>query len=622
METATRPNTLESLEEQLQKRLNSESLQIVPLQVRCLFRDETLTILVEHPEPVTPYKKRTFNFIEATLREWKTNLVATDSQVSELAGGYRVLMYLRVLGQHQPYAFHTVTISKPTLDETTPEAVAETESSTTDQPVLNEEMAELEELLKLDDEEDSAEENAEVTPKKPNFHDSYFLEDEELATETEEDVEENEVSQTNWLPIILAGVGIGLVFFLASLSFLNRPCVVGKCEALGVAKQLANGSEEILQGPTSGQAILNAQQQLDRSIDILDAIPSWSRHHSEAANLLKIYQPRAENLDRLVLGLQTGARTAYLTQNPPLPAEKWAEVQKGWEEAIALLESISPESDFYDFAQTKVDEYQKNLAVIKRRFQQEKEATANLKAAKNAAEIAEVRQGVAQTLANWQLVYTTWQTVAERLAAIPQGTTVYTEAQQLQNLSSPKLAKARDRQTQEQFGNNAYNQGIRLGKLAEEAEQTGQWAVASESWRDGLTYLKQVPDNTFYQKKAQSLIPTYSVGYEQAQEQLRIAIKLQQIKQELERTCSATSSICNYTITNNVVKVSLTPSYTQKLRQTAINAQTQGDYQTQVNLFNHVKSLEVALEAISNKSGTRVEVYTPDNVLIQTYLPE
>ncbi|NET86630.1 MAG: hypothetical protein F6K45_00695 [Kamptonema sp. SIO1D9] len=620
METATRPTTLETLEDRLQKRLNSESLQIVPLQVRCLFRDETLTILVEHPEPVTPYKKRTFNLIEATLKDWKTDLVDPDSQVPELAGGYRVLMYLRVLGQEQPYAFHTVTISTPS-SENAEEAVAETDVASTDAPVVNEEMAELEELLKLDDEEDSSNETTAVEPEKTNFHSSYFPENDELETAGEED-EENEISQTNWLPIILAGLGIGLVFFLTSLSFLNRPCVVGKCEVLGVAKQLADGSEEILQGPTSGQAILNAQKHLDRAIDILQAIPSWSRHHSEAANLLQVYQPRAENLDRLVLGLQAGAKTAYLTQNPPLPAAKWEEVQTGWREAIALLEEVSPESDFYDFARTKVEEYQENLAVINRRLQQEKEATVNLEAAKNAAEIAEVRQGVAQTLANWQLVYSTWQTVQERLAAIPQGTTVYEEAQQLQKLYSPKLAKARDRQTQEQFGDNTYNQGIRLGELAQEAERNGQWAVASERWRNGLAYIQQVPNNTFYHSKAQSLIPTYSAAYKNAQAQLRIALKLQQIKEDLERICSATSSICNYTITNNVVKVSLSSSYMQKLRQTAINAQTKGDYQTQVNLFNHVKSLEVALEAISNKSGTRVEVYTPDNVLIQTYLPD
>ena len=94
VKTALQPIKLEELEALLQKRLHSEPLQLAPLQVRCLLKDGTLIVLVEHPESVMPYQKRTFGVLEQTIRE------------HNCLGSSRVLTYMRVLGQKQPYAFN------------------------------------------------------------------------------------------------------------------------------------------------------------------------------------------------------------------------------------------------------------------------------------------------------------------------------------------------------------------------------------------------------------------------------------------------------------------------------------------------------------------------------------
>jgi hypothetical protein len=160
----------------------------------------------------------------------------------------------------------------------------------------------------------------------------------------------------------------------------------------------------------------------------------------------------------------------------------------------------------------------------------ERQAQGYINAAKEAALIAEARQGVAQSLPHWQLVYATWQTALNRLKQIPQGTTAYEEAQQLSAFYLPKMASARDRKTQEQFAANAYNQGLRLAQLAKNSQANNQWSVALTHWRNALSYINQVPRDTFYYGKAQSLVAPYTAALKQAQGQLQLAVKLQQAR--------------------------------------------------------------------------------------------
>ena len=92
------------------------------------------------------------------------------------------------------------------------------------------------------------------------------------------------------------------------------------------------------------------------------------------------------------------------------------EIQQLWQQAIASLDGIPKDSEVYKFANTKIqeyqqistiqtleqqletfthskiEEYQRNLAIIEDQLKAEEKATTSLKAAQEAANIAQARQ--------------------------------------------------------------------------------------------------------------------------------------------------------------------------------------------------------------------------------------
>jgi hypothetical protein len=429
-------------------------------------------------------------------------------------------------------------------------------------------------------------------------------------------------SKSSFLPLIVAGVGLSLAVFSSSLYVLTRPCAIGVCRAIPEAQGLSQQSTATLQNPGSGKDVLEAQQQLLDAIEILESIPVWSSYHNQAQELLKAYEAQAERVDEMVTALKTAARAAYKSENPPHPASRWIEVQSLWREAIAQLEQLPTKSNLQPLAQQKIKEYKANLAQTNQRLVKERQAQGYIRSAKEAALIAEARQGVAQTLPHWQLVYSTWQLAMNRLKQIPQGTTAYEEATQLSALYLPKMASVRDRKAQEQFATNAYTQGLRIAQLAKNSQSDSQWSMALIHWRNALNYLNQVPNGTFYYAKAQSLVAPYTQALKQAQGQLQVVLKLQQARSDLHQTCfGKTQQVCSYTLTSNAIQVRLSPTYMQKVRQTATIAKARGDSNVQAGVVNHILTLGEALEAISDNARIRVDVYNPDGSLIETHMP-
>ncbi|MGB5969103.1 MAG: hypothetical protein WBG70_12330 [Spirulinaceae cyanobacterium] len=630
VKTALQPIKLEELEALLQKRLHSEPLQLAPLQVRCLLKEGTLIVLVEHPESVMPYQKRTFSVLEQTVRE------------QNCLGSSRVLIYMRVLGQKQPYAFHIFELEAATEeivqqdfvgvegqdypeDLSGFEAIAPTEEDA--EEALPEDVVENVPLQSQSQEEeeeekDSAKESLSllVEEKQAETFDVFEELPEEESVEEEE--EEIPAKPKSWLPIIWTGVGISLSVFLASLYVLTRPCVLGECSEIGAAQKLANESANTLQEPESGKAILEAQVQLDRAIELLQSIPFWSKYRGEAQNYLQAYQESSASLEEVVSALQTAAQAAYQSQNTPLQEAQWVEAQQLWQEAIASLKQIPPQSDFYELAQSKIPLYETNLQTINQRLSEEKKAKVDLKLAEEVSRMAEARHGISQSLENWQLAQATWQTAINKLKEIPKHTTSYEQAQEKFKAFSPRLAQARDYKMKEQVAANAYNQGMRLAELAKSAENIDQWSRASYNWRSALNYVKQVPEDTFYYYQAQPLIKSYSKSLEDAEKQLLTAMRVQQARGDLEKTCAGNPRVCFYTLNKNVIKVRLTPAYLSKINQNNEKIQSKKDYQAEVNLRNHVFTLGQALETISEDSRTRVEVYKPDGSLATAYTPE
>ncbi|NJN73374.1 MAG: hypothetical protein HC799_11485 [Limnothrix sp. RL_2_0] len=362
MSDAVSSPNLHSIEQDLQQRLHEESSQSKPMQVRCVFKEGILIVLVQHGAPALPYPRRVFRVIRQFLLE------------AEVLQKHQVLMYLRVEGSDQPYAFHTLTEQnqQPVAATTDPveELVAavepEEEAAIAPVPTDEEEVAE-EESLEFATAE--AEEVAAETEDYNGF-DEYEEEDELGEYEDNEDLgfegftsadgfEGDEAAfdevgdrRLGKAPIIFAA-SLALVFSGLAFYGLTRPCVIDRCETIARAEKLSEQSIKSFQSNPSGQQILTAQGQLSEAIEKLEAIPFWSPRYTEAQEQLKEYRALATSLDQVINSLYKASDAAQMSQNPPFPAEKWSEIASQWEAAIAtqfnptprFLPSLRPEQN-------------------------------------------------------------------------------------------------------------------------------------------------------------------------------------------------------------------------------------------------------------------------------------
>lgn len=550
----------------MQQRLQSEFLPILPLQVSCILREETLMILMHSPELVNPYAKPIF--------PWVRQLIAQDP----ICQDYQVEMYLIVHGQKQ-------------LEETITSPISEETSN-----------------LETDFSIEPEEWTASINNDKIN----HFLSSLKLQLQ--------KLSKFQLL-LITGGTGMSLLMFLGSIYGLTRPCVISRCQTIVQAEQLTEQPLKIFHQIPSEQEVINAQQKLKQAITLLQAIPIWSSYHEKAQTLLDIYQDYSENVAEIVTLLETASNASKLTKDSPLSISKLSEIQQLWQKVVTSLEKLSYDSNLSSFATIKLQEYRGNLAKVNQQLEAEKQAKVSLQAAQEAAKIAQTRSNTAESLSDWQLVYATWQTVVKRLREVSSQTTAYPEAKQLLVNYQSQLVTTGVRKNQEQVAFNIYNQAIEQAEVAKKAESNNQWLIAVSSWRNALTYLQQVPKTTFKYNQVQPLILSYSLALKQAENQLKNNLKSQEISGDLDKICLGENTICSYTVDENLIKVNLTPSYLQKVWRTALQAQAQTNVETQVELLNHISRLEQSLQNVSNKTGKRVEVFNSEGILMMNYEP-
>jgi tetratricopeptide (TPR) repeat protein len=293
-----------------------------------------------------------------------------------------------------------------------------------------------------------------------------------------------------------------------------------------------------------------------------------------------------------------------------------------WNEAIAGLDALPPTSEFYRFAQKKVQEYRQNVSIVNERLTTEKTAVEDLALAQEAAKVAEVRLSIAQSLPDLQLAYRTWQTAIDALSKIPPATTPFPEARRLLGLYQPKLKEARDRQTQETFATNAYNKAIRLADQAQAAANQNRWSEAINAWNQAIASLKQIPRDSFNAVQAQPLVETYSDALSRAESRLEGSLQLQQAQTDLGNVCRLNDrQICVYTVTSSKITVRLTPAYVEQVRQTSEQARSQNNLEAQVDVLDHVFALEQTLERISDRAGIPLDIYTTNNILVKSHTP-
>lgn len=212
---------------------------------------------------------------------------------------------------------------------------------------------------------------------------------------------------------------------------------------------------------TAEQAISSAQQQyqqastsVDKSLAIatwrsalnqFEMIPGQTLAGQTAQQKYSVYQQTFQEVVGLAAGnerigilIQAAREFAWQAaktgQNPPHSVEQWYEIERLWQEAIQRLEVISSDDlTGYAEAQKLQAQYTTNLAEIRIRRQKEQSSVAVFKQAED--QITRLQATASDR--DFNFILSQLQDIINQLERVENGTTVYSEAQNL--LVSAKL---------------------------------------------------------------------------------------------------------------------------------------------------------------------------------------
>lgn len=620
MNTATPKRSLRSLEKQLQQSLNAQWLEECPIQVRCAIKNADLLVLAQHEARVRPDLQQTFKAIHQAIL----------SLSPQLSGELR--LYLRVLGQSQPYAYHAFKLPQPLgAGKTSPgevsplaafawlekliEAHGNPPQTTETSPKEAEEFSDVgmsnEHLLALSSEDEATEttEKGELLNLKglEEFPSGLFN---PLNLTQDVDLPQRKFPKMRlWWGEISAYLFLSVALCSIGLYAFTRPCVLGKCETLTGAQEQISAAQKILAAAKHPQHFAQAQAKFNLATEQLKQVPVWSGKYLAARQLVNSYAAVATDIDKVIRAMAIGTDAWKKAQNPPLPLNRWQEISLSWSKAIALLQEVSPQSEVYSFAQNKLSEYEANLQAIAARIQQEESAAKTLQEIREKADLAYTRQGVASGLESWQGIYDLWQEIINLIPRISPDTMAAVELQNSVAEYRQQLTKARQQEVQEKISQETYNLAIAAAEQAQQLAEQKQWSQALNRWTDALTLAREVPQNTFYSAKAQSLITIYNNARNEAAVNLKKATILEKAQNDLKKLCNGNPLVCEYTVTEDVINVWLTPAYIRHIKRTALLAEQKGDKKALVGIDKHLDTLKLALQTISDNSQIPLMLY-------------
>ena len=556
------------LEEQLYKLLLSDAIAASPVRVNCSLSEETLIVIIQYSETLTLQKAATFSCIREVLdRQGATSRYPTE-------------IYLTL---QEPLSF----LKNEAVDQ--------------EDPIM----------MSIPRQKNKPSSLKPAEAQRLSLFQQNHLHFPLLSLK----------KIPNRFPTKkLLGLGLGLGLLVISIYGLSDPCVTGTCPPLSQAEFLINSSLLVL-APDSSSSLLATKQKLGEALSQLQSIPWWSPYRAQANRLDSDAQAILRDIEQLNTAIASGNQATLLMQKSSLSIPEWQTVQNLLKTAIEQLKQLAPDSKFQAFAIAQKQKYEKTLPVINQRRQQEQLANVSYEKAIQAARSAQIKQNMAKSTDDFDEVSSTWKKAIQSLQNISEGTTSYDKTSKLLELYGQEYKNIDIRKKNEAIANINLQQAIQEAKIAEKSERSNQWSLAVSHWKNALAYLKQIPENSLQSVKAKSLLIQYNLSFNKAQENFKIANRLQFIKNNLEKTCSQEKKACNYSIDKNMIKVKLTPSYLQQIWDLSIQAKLNANIKEQAEILNHLARLEQSFQIISNQAKIPLAVYNSKGNLMTTYRP-
>lgn len=423
-------------------------------------------------------------------------------------------------------------------------------------------------------------------------------------------------NQLSWLMI---GGSLGTVTIASILYGLTRSCVFGECPEIYQAEQLYKKTEDLLQDNISHADLNLAKTHLKSAIKLLNKIPFWSDYYSASSQLTNQYQQHLNNILLIKTAKNHKNNAISLSKQSPLSIQKLEAVKKEWQAAIDTIK-LAQNNNFLESIEKKEHkQYFDSIDIINHKVILENQAKKSLKQAKQAGILAQSRENSADTLSDLQSVYSTWKTAIKRLQEIQPETTIYESSRILLKTYLSNKSQIEKRKKQETIALTMYEKANQYSEMAKKSEKNNQWSQAVNYWNMATIYIKKIPQNTFTWNEINPLISTYNLSSVQAESKLNQITKSNKISSELEIICQMKEQICNYQMTDNLIKIKLESDYLEQLWMIALQAKAQSNLQIQVELLNHLSTFEYRLQTMSNEMGKSIEVYNAQGNLMTVY---
>ncbi|EAZ93099.1 hypothetical protein [Crocosphaera chwakensis] len=423
-------------------------------------------------------------------------------------------------------------------------------------------------------------------------------------------------NQLSWF--VISG-SLGTLILLTIFYGLTRPCIFNGCPEIKQAQELSNQTDSLLNNNASNSDFNIARINLESAIKLLNSIPFWSDYYQESSHLKEKYKQKLNNILALNSARDQINKIISLYKNSSLSMEQLETAKQEMETELKKIEMIN-NNNFLDEIENK--NYQNYLQIIDNINDQinlEKQAYKSLQQAEEAALLAQKRENTADQLSDLQLVYNTWVTAIKRLQEIQPNTRIYQSSRSLLKTYLSNQTSVQRRKKQETVAVRLYEKANNYANLAKKAEENNQWSQAVNYWNMAVVYIKKVPQNTFKGNQIQPFISSYNLALNQATNQLKQLTQSKTINAELDTMCTMKQKICDYQITEELIKMKLESQYLEQVWITALQAKAQGNLQIQVELLNHLSTFEHRLQKISNQTGKSIEVYNAQGNLMTVY---
>ena len=609
MRVAALQEDLLFLSQILQENLRAEIPSGELFTVKCAVKNDRIMILTQHPQSVTPNTDQVFTVLGEVLK----SLPAHQSQ--------KVQMYLRQVGEKLPYAQSVLIFGDEIGNESaTPYEIPPLEYQPEYQPEYHQHNAT----------------SANTSP--PPAPEEFEVSNTHLLTITADAVEEpfdplagipekresTSKPQRNYNPSLGGAAAIlVMVIFGGGAYLLMSPCVMLECKELQTSKQLQQSLPQLARNVKSEAELAQILIRVNNALASLQKIPSWSLQRSQVEQVTASLRGESQQIQQVTQALQTGVFAAQKARSLSNNIEELQARQQLWRQAIAPLEAIRPNSQFYGFAQSQLTTYRSGLQSVNVQLQAQGKWQQKLNDAQAAAKVAMQRETTAKSLPELKKALLTWQIVVNALIAIPQTSPAYPNARTLLASYQPRLMAIRSSTSKIELAATSFTQAVTTAKLAEQYQQQNQWQAAAIRWQQALNTIKQVPQDSPFYSQAQPLVEAYSVALQEAQTKFQTTATTagtDTTRKDLEKTCTATVRVCNFTIDSRVITVRMTSEYEQTL-QSNIEAVNSKGVQDVKSVTKHLETLQQALEIISDNANLAVLVFDAQGQQIFTHIP-